>query len=206
MTMRALAVVLSLVPAIAAGGCGGAATAITFADAWPAQPGDYADVARAWTRRTVLHGEYQEIIDVAATVKSPAWRAAHAARDARARGLSGAAYDQRLAQARAEAAGPYEIELLVTTWDRRENDLDRGERSAWRVALLDERGAEIEPLEVVRDKRPPFVVRAEFPDLGDFAVAYVARFARTPPLLGPDVRRIRLRLSGPRGAVQLAWP
>ena len=71
---------------------------------------------------------------------------------------------------------------MVTTWDRRENDLDRGKKSVWRVVLVDEHGHEIEPLEIVKDKRPTFTVRAEFPALGDFATPYIARFPRTPPL------------------------
>ena len=75
------------------------------------------------------------------------------------------------AQAQAEMAGPYEIELMVTTWDRRENDLDRGKKSVWRVVLVDEQGNEIEPLEIVKDKRPSFTVRADFPAFGDFATA-----------------------------------
>ena len=94
---------------------------------------------------------------------------------------------------------------MVTTWDRRENDLDRGAKSVWRVRLLDEQGKEIEPLEIVKDKRPPFIVRAEFPALGDFATAYVARFPRTRPILGPDVRQVRLRFSSTRGGIGLTW-
>src|SRR6185312_17127156 len=130
---------------------------------------------------------------------------AHAMRDADHRGLTGDARDQRLAQAQADMAGPYEVELMVTTWDRRENDLDRGKRSVWRVVLVDEQGHEIEPLEIVKDKRPTFTVRAEFPALGDFATPYVARFPRTPAILGPSVHALKLRISGERGGVEVAW-
>src|SRR5207249_3490286 len=102
---------------------------------------------------------------------------------------------------KAALTDPFEVELLVTTWDRKENDLDRGKRSVWHVVLLDEQGKEIEPLEIVRDKRPTFTLRAEFPAYGDFATAYVAKFPRASGVLGPSVKRVRLRMSSERGAV-----
>jgi hypothetical protein len=179
---------------------------VRLTDEWPARPAsDYDAVTFNWTRTGVLRGQYQEVLDLAATFKSADWRAAHAARDADHRNLIGQARDQRLAQAQADWAGPYEIEMMVTTWDRRENDLDRGKKSVWRVVLIDDAGHEIEPLEIVKDKRPTFTIRAEFPALGDFATAYVARFPRTPPLMGPGVKAIRLRMSSERGGVEVAW-
>lgn len=195
----------SLVFAVLLAACGSTPPPVKLVEDWPAQPGDYDDTVEAWTRRTSLRGQYQEVLELAATFKSPEWRAARAARDAGYRKLEGEARNAFMAQAAAEAAGPYEIELMVTTWDRRENDLDRGERSVWRVVLVDDAGNEIKPLEIVKDRRPAFTVRADFPALGDFATPYIARFARTTPILGPGVKRIRLRLFGARGGVEVAW-
>lgn len=186
--------------------CGATERPVRLVDDWPASlSGDYGDITERWTRTARMRGQYQEAIELTATFKSPEWRAARAEMDADARGLEGEARSQRIAQARAEAAGPYEFELMVVTWDRRENDLDRGAKSVWRVRLLDEQGMEIEPLEIVKDKRPPFIVRQEFPAFGDFATAYVARFPRTRPILGPDVKRLRLRFSSTRGGIGLTW-
>jgi len=180
--------------------------AVHLTEDWPAHAStDYDTITYNWTRTAVMRGQYQEVLDLAVTFKSPEWRAAHAMRDAEHRGLTGEARDQRLAQAQADMAGPYEVELMVTTWDRRENDLDHGKRSVWRVVLVDEQGHEIEPLEIVKDKRPTFTVRAEFPALGDFATPYVARFPRTPAILGPSVHALKLRISGERGGVEVAW-
>ena len=179
---------------------------VRLTEDWPAQPStDYETVTFNWTRTGVMRGQYQEVLQLAATFKSPEWRAAHAARDADHRGLTGAERNQRLAQAQADMAGPYEVELMVTTWDRRENDLDRGKKSVWHVVLVDEAGHEIEPLEIVKDKRPTFTVRSEFPALGDFAQPYIARFPRAQPVLGPSVRSLRLRMSSERGGVEVAW-
>jgi hypothetical protein len=186
-------------------GCGAAPPPIRLTDTWPGCGGNYDAITEAWTRRGTLRGQYQEVLDLAATFKSPDWRAAHAARDADHRGLSGEARDQRCVEAQAAAAGPYEVEMMVTTWDRRENDLDRGKKSVWHVALVGDDGKEIAPIEIVKDKRPMFTVRAEFPALGDFAVPYIARFPREAPLLGPSSRTVRLRMSSERGGVEVEW-
>jgi len=203
---RAVAVaLLSFVGSVGLGGCAAETPKVRLVEEWPAQPGNYTAVTSAWTRTAQLRGEYQEVMDLSAVFKSSEWRAAHAARDAEHRRLAGDARTQLIAQAQAEAAGPYEVELLMTTWDRRENDLDRGKRSVWHVVLVDEQGNEVAPIEIIKDKRPAFTVRAEFPALGDFATAYIARFPRTAPLLGPSAKLVRLRLSGERGGVELAW-
>jgi hypothetical protein len=178
---------------------------ITLCEQWPAHlEHSYDEITLGWTRSAVLRGQYQEVLDLSATFKSPAWRASHAARQADVRGLVGDQRAQHLAQAQADMAGPLEVEMLVTTWDRRENDLDRGKKSVWRVVLVDDQGKEIEPIEIVRDKRPGYTVKAEFPEFGDFTIAYVARFPHDQ-LLGPDAKSLRLRMSSERGAVELQW-
>lgn len=179
--------------------------AVHLTEDWPAAPRDYASVVRDWTRKAQLHASYQEVCELVATLKSAEWRAAFALYDADIRGLVGEGREQRIAQSRAEAAGPYEVEIMLTTWDRRENDLDRGKRSVWKVVLVDETGQEIEPMEIVRDRRPAFVVRAEFPSLGEFATPYIARFPRTRPIFGPGARQVRLRMSSTRGGLELGW-
>jgi hypothetical protein len=178
---------------------------VKLTEDWPANAGDYVATTKRWTRSTILNGQYQEVLGVVATFKSPEWRAAHVAREAETRGLTADGLAQLVAQEQADAAGPYEIEMLVTTWDRRENDLQRGKKSVWRVVMVDDQGKEIEPIEITRDKRPTFIVRAEYPLLGDFAEPYIARFPRTEPLMGPAVRQLRLRMSSEQGGVELHW-
>lgn len=196
---------LALVLAAAAA-CGSSAPLVRLTPDWPAEePDDYQDTTENWTRTASLRGAYQEVLELSATFKSPEWRAAYAARDAEYRKLTAAARTQRMAQAQADMEGPWELELMVTTWDRRENDLDRGARSVWRVVLVDDAGNEIEPLEILKDKRPAFTLRADFPAFGDFAQAYIARFPRTAQILGPGVKQVRLRMSSSRGSVELAW-
>jgi hypothetical protein len=194
-----------LLAAVVLAACGAAPPPVRLTADWRACGGDYKATTEAWTRSGTLRGQYQEVLELAATFKSPDWRAAHAAREAENRGLDADGKTKLCAQAEADAKGPYEVELLVTTWDRRENDLDRGQKSVWHVVLVDDTGKEIEPMEIVKDKRPQFTLRAEFPAMGDFAVAYVARFAPEAAVLGPTARALRLRMSSERGGVELAW-
>lgn len=203
--MTVLARIALIGAALALAACAKAYPKVHLTEDWPSSIRSYDAVVHDWTRKVQLHANYQEVCELVATFKSPEWRAAFATRDADVRGLVGPAREQRLEQSRAEVAGPYELEVMLTTWDRRENDLDRGKKSVWRVVLIDERGQEIEPIEIVRDRRPAFVVRAEFPSLGEFAVPYVARFPRTTPIFGPSVRQVRLRMSSTRGGVEVAW-
>jgi hypothetical protein len=162
----------------------------------------YNNVTAKWTSAGTLNGEYQQVLDLKATLMTEEWRVVHAERDAKHRQLDDAQRDALIAQARAEVAGPVVVELLVTTWDRKENDLDKGKRSVWRVVLVDDAGKEIEPLEIVKDKRPVNTLRAEFPAFGDFATAYIARFPHADQQPG---HAIRLRMSGERGGVELRW-
>jgi hypothetical protein len=185
--------------------CSATVPSVRLTEDWPASIRPYGAVVHDWTRKTQLRGEYQEVCELVATFKSAEWRASHATHDADIRGLTGEGREQHLAASRAEVVGPYELEVMVTTWDRRENDLDRGKKSVWRVVLIDERGQEIEPLEIVKDRRPAFVVRAEYPLLGEFATPYIARFPHTAPLFGPDAKRVRLRMSSTRGALEVDW-
>lgn len=204
--MRAILIAVLLIPWLAA--CGAGTPKKPLTNEWPTaaiDDDDYKDITKDWTRSAVLHGDYQEVLELAATLKTPEWRLVHAERDAKNRGLVGAAHDQRIAQAKADAEGPYEFELMVTTWDQSENDLDRGAKAAWRVTLLDGSGKEIAPLEVTRDRRRPFVVRTEFPAFGDFAKGYIVKFPRDANVLGPGVKQVRLRMSGERGGVEVTW-
>jgi hypothetical protein len=201
--MRAAACLVAIVWLTAS--CSTTYPQVRLTEDWPPTVGDYDDVVRAWTRKAQLRGEYQEVCELVATLKSPEWRAAYAVHDADNRGLIGAARDQRLAQSRADIAGPFELEVMVTTWDRRENDIDRGKKSVWRVVLIDDQGQEVEPIEIVKDRRPTFVVRAEFPALGEFALPYIARFPRSAAVFGPSAKQVRLRMSSSRGGLEVDW-
>jgi hypothetical protein len=185
--------------------CGGP-QAVDLSPSWPERASDYDDAYRAWTRHGKIRDDYEQVLDLYATFKAPAWRAARVARLADKQGLSPDARQRLQAeQVKAAEEEPYEVQLLVTTHDHRENDLNRGESSIWRLVLIDDRGNEVEPIEIKRDRRPLEVLRAEYPDMGDFATAYIVRFPRTIEVLRPDATRFSLKMASARGAVSLAW-
>lgn len=193
----------SLVLVLAA--CSASPAPVSLSETWPSQTGDFEDVNQDWTRKATLRGEYQQALEVFATFRSPAWRAARAAHEVRMRNLQGGAADAVHAAARTAAEGDYEVALVVTTYERSENDLHRGDRSVWRVALVDDAGVETPPTKIVRDRRPPDILRADFPMIGDFATVYVATFPRTASVLHAGARRVALRMWSVRGAVELVW-
>lgn len=202
-------VLVLLAGVLAAGvlGCGSRAAApVNLDGTWPEKPGSYRAVHEQWTRHGMKRTYESMVFEVYATFKSPAWRAAHANHMAGLQNMSNAARAAYLAQTRqASETEPYEVHLLVTTNDRRENDLIKGKRSVWRVVLVDQQGNEIEPLSITRDRRPREVIAAEFPDFGDFAEPYVARFPRDTALLGPGMQRFSLKMGSTRGGVELVW-
>jgi hypothetical protein len=192
-----------LVAALALAGCASEST-VPFATGWPARGDDYRDVTAAWTRHGALETGYQQALTVDAVFKSPAWRVASIDRVTALARLSDAQRTAMITDAQKADAESYELELLVTTWDRRENDLHRP-KSVWKVLLIDDAGVAIEPASIERDRRPENTLRAEYPALGDFAQAYVARFPRRVELMRPGARKFTLRIWGMRGAVDVDW-
>lgn len=181
--------------------CGGPA-AVAYSDQWPTRAGDYDDVTQAWSRDARFQASYQQVLEVSATFKSPEWRAAHVERTTRLANLDATQRAALVAEQQQAAADHYEVELLVTTWDRRENDLHRANAS-WKVELIDDKGAVVEPSVIERDRRPENILRASFPGMGDFTQAYVVRFPRRVDLAA--ARSFRIRIWSERGAVEMVW-
>lgn len=173
---------------------------------WPSKGGDYDAVTASWTRDGEISRDYQLVAKVHATMLSPPWREAWVERRVD-RGKLGA--EQRAAledEQHAKDDASWEVEVVISTWDRDENDLDRGAKSIWRLVLVDGDGHEVTPTEIVRDRRPDEIIRSEFPAFDDFTRAYVARFPKTSRVLAPGVTKIELKLSSTRGGIEMAWP
>ncbi len=196
----------TLAVAIVAGiACSSAPPPVAFSDAWPSRAGDYDAVNERWTRSAKLTRDYDKILEVHATFKSPAWRAAYVSRRAKTEKMTRAAANELAAKERATASEVYEVELIVATYRFEEDDLSRGERSMWRVALVDDEGNELRPIEIVKDRRPFEVVRAYFPNHTQQHTPYVARFPRNVDLLGGGSRKFKLVVGSARGGVELVW-
>ncbi|HUQ08374.1 MAG TPA: hypothetical protein VM261_38045 [Kofleriaceae bacterium] len=201
----AIALALAVTGIVGGAACAAAPPPLRLSDSWPSQAGEFEDVNKAWTRKAILRGEYQQALEVYAIFRSPEWRAARAAHIAHLRNVQGSSRDAMMAAERTAAEGDYEVTLVVTTYERSENDLHHGERSVWRIALVDDAGVETAPTKIVRDRRPSEMLRAELPMLGDFATVYVATFPRASAVLHDGAKRVALRMWSARGSVELAW-
>lgn len=203
--MRAAASVAVLWAMVAA--CSAAAPEpVTLTEQWPASPRPYSEANRDWTRSAELYRGFDKLLEVHATFKSPEWRAAHVAERAKRERLPPDAHAELLASEQQEAKDYYDVQLIVATYDERENDLQKGERSVWRLALIDDQGKQVTPISIKRDRRPAEIVGAYFPAMNALAQAYIARFPKDVALLNEGASKFTLRMSSARGAVELVWP
>jgi len=202
--MRRVALVILMATA-----CAGAPPAVHLDGNWPERAPDYRDATRAWTRKTVVWRELQQVCDVSATLKSAEWRAAFVAEQARRTRMSRDAANMLAASERAAADAGWEVELLLATEKPDWNDLSKRERSMWRIALVGDDGREVLPTSVLADKRPHDVVRAWFPGKTHWHRAYTITFPRDAPdgrpLVGPGSPRIALRIGSALAGVELEW-
>ena len=191
--------------------CGSAPPPIALDGQWPAKvKRDYNDVTRAWTRQGSLNGSFRDglskLLDVTATFRSPEWRTAYVDFRAKRELMPASRRSQLLAEQRTEDEKYYEVVLLVMTHTFRENDLQKGNRSVWRVALVDTSGKEVEASEVESVRVPQEILRAYYPALKPRHEVYVARF----PKEGVDIfqggaERFSLKVASARGGVELIW-
>lgn len=203
----AVVIAVAIVPAAS---CGGAPPPISLDGGWPDRPRDFETATEAWTRHGTLRadiaGTKDRILDVYATFKAPEWRAAYIDMVSRTRKLTPGARQQLADEQRTADRDHYEVELLVSTYDARADDLQKNLRSTWRVALVDGSGTEIRPSQIKRDRRPRSEILEEFPGLSDFHTPYVAMFPRTVELLGAGAQRFTLTIGSSRGGIELVWP
>ena len=212
MSLRAAILAVTSLAAALSAACASSPPPVQLSDQWPARAGEYRDVTRKWTR----HGRertspddkgnvFDQALDVVATFKSPEWRAAYVQYRAEHNQLPASEVAALTAREKADSQQHYEVMLLVATYDRRLNELQKGARSVWRVALVDAAGAEIVASEIKRDRRPRSEIAADFPELGDFHEPYVARFPRTVNLLRPGAHRFSLKVTSSQVGIELVW-
>lgn len=210
---RAARLIAALALSAGAAGCAPTTPPIHLSGAWPARAGEFHATTRAWTRRANQRTDsddsqgriFEQALEVHATFKSPEWRAAYVRFRAERLQLPPSEVDALTEREKKDDADHYEVMLLVATYDPKINELQKGARSIWRVALVDDRGAEIVASEIKRDRRPRTEIAAEYPHLGDFHEPYVARFPRTVDLLRPGARRFSLKVTSSQVGVTMTW-
>jgi len=165
----------------------------------------YQDVLDRYSRRAELYAGPEQGEDTrmftAATYQSPAFREARVRRNAAFRAEPAEVVDKALAKERADAEQFDDFYLGVHLVDYHYDDFDRP-GSIWRVALVGG-GAEATPTRIERVGRANVTLRAIYPYLGDFWVAYRVRFPKQVQGRGAQ---LALRISSALGRVEMSFP
>jgi hypothetical protein len=170
---------------------------------------DYDKVLARWTRRGLILNSLDQALEVYATVLSPDFRAAYAARYIADYKLPPGEAERYRGQIMHQAFTHNEVFLTAAAGRYAWNDLEKKE-SLWRVALLTDRGVEVSPTKIKAHKIPvdPRAM-AFFPHADAWSKAYRIEFPVTSAdgaaVLAPGLRWFALRVSGPLGHTELRW-
>jgi len=161
--------------------------------------------------RVTQHREVYSGLDTkffsAATYQSADFREARVRRLASFQMWPEQKLEQALARERAEASQTHDVVFGILLVDRRYDDFDT-RNSAWRLSLSTEQG-EVLPVAIRRLGRASESLRAYYPYLGDFWVAYLAQFPVTvggKPLVGPETQALTFRMGSSLGQVEMKFP
>ena len=152
---------------------------------------------------------YSELTPVlcAATYQSADFREARVRRQAMFQLWPGEKLDQALVLERAEAARTYEVVFGILLVDRRFDDFET-KNTQWRLSLATDQG-EVTPTVVRRVGRATQALRAYYPYMGDFWVAYAVQFPLAvggKPLVGPATRALTFRMGSALGQAEMSFP
>jgi hypothetical protein len=166
----------------------------------------YQETLARYTDRAELYSGFDTILFAAATLQTPSFREARVRRSALFQALTRERVQASLAQELAEAERAHEFLLGVHVNNYRHDDFDRAS-SIWNLVLVMPGGGEVRPLQVERLGRADMTLRAFYPYLGAFWVAYRVRFPTTredgSPVIPPGVERVALRMASSLGKVEM---
>lgn len=190
--------------------CGSSPPPVSLEGQWPNSAGEYDDVTEAWTRSGKLIAPFSDgmskLLQVSATFHSPEWRRAYVDFRSKREMLADSSRAELLAAQQAADEKFYEVMLLVQTHSFRENDLQKGKRSVWRLALVDAGGNEVEPTEVKSVRTPREYMRPYYPLVTEQDELYVARFPKEGlQLFGGGAKQFSLKMASSKGGVELIW-
>ena len=170
---------------------------------------DYEVVLARWTRteHLVALSELDDLLTVTATFESWDFRWAYVVRYAQDYRLS---VEQRRVLLEAtlnETRAQHQFFVALYGNNRRWSDLTKP-TSAWIVRLIDDRGNETAPEEVVAIARPGPIERTYFPYASVWRHVFRIKFpAQTAigPTIARDAKRVGLRFAGALGSEELHW-
>lgn len=195
--------------AIALSSCGaGPVSLSTVSRAFTAD--DYNGIYNRWTRNADDFEivRMSEVAHVTATFESWEFRWAYVVRYARDHALDTAARQSMLDEALHDSTERHRFFVTFAAPIYREGDLT-GDRSDWRVILVDAAGHQTEPVEFTRIPRPSRDLRTYFPSVNrqrhTFRISFPAQSSDGVPTIPSDATHIILRFASSLGIVDLRW-
>jgi hypothetical protein len=207
--MKQLALVLLLAAGTAQVGCRKPPLRVSLAEPKPAPTAkDYVDQLKRWTRSAQIFSDFDQALQVDATLRSPEFRAAYAAKYLQMYKVAPENQENVRGDLLSDGADSFEFHVETATHDYLLNDLG-GPKSVWRVTLVDDQFHELTPSEIssIRERRR---LELEFyPYSGLFSRGWRIRFPRAradgTPFIGSETKALTLRFAGPQGSVDLVW-
>jgi hypothetical protein len=165
----------------------------------------YQALLGRYTANDEIYSGFDTVLFAAATLQTPAFREARVRRQALFQSLTARKVEALLAEEREQAGRTHEFLLGVHVDNPRNNDFDRA-NSVWNVLLVTPT-AEVRPVRVQRLGRSSQDLRALYPYLGTFWVAYRMEFPTAledgTPVIPPGTERVSLRIASSLGQVEL---
>jgi hypothetical protein len=205
----AAAVQLAALAFCAAAGCASAPIVVSLGQPSPPPTAkDYVDELKKWTRHAHLRNDFDQALDVDATLRSPEFREAYAAKYIELFKIGPENQAHTRGELLSDGADTYEFHVETATHDYDLNDLTSA-KTVWRITLVDDQGHEVQPSKVTALKeRHAFDVEF-YPYTTIFSRSWTVRFPRTrldgSPMVGSDTKALTLRFAGPQGSVDLVW-
>lgn len=172
-------------------------------------PDGYLEVLDEYSRHQARYYGLERRLLWGATHEAWRFREARTAAFAHLRRLSDAERVDLLEHERVEAERYLDFFVAIWTERREWSDL-ASSRSMWRVELLPQQGNPLLPVRIEWLPRVNENVRALYPYLGDFSLAYRIRFlakdAEGQPTVDPCAEWIALRISSGLAHGELIWP
>jgi hypothetical protein len=170
---------------------------------------DYEVVLARWTRteHLVALSELDDLLTVTSTFESWDFRWAYVVRYAQDYRLS---VEQRRVLLEAtlnEARDHHQFFVALYGNNRRWSDLTKPS-SAWIVRLIDDKGNETAPEEIVAIPKPGPIERTYFPYASVWRSVFRIKFPASTangPSIARDAKRVGLRFAGAQGSEELNW-
>jgi len=171
---------------------------------------DYEPILKRWTRTEslVALAELDDLLTVTSTFESWDFRWAYVIRYAADYRLT---IEQRrilLESTLADTRTKHQFYIALYGPNRRWNDISKKD-SAWIVRLIDDKGNETAPEEILPIHKPTSIERTYFPYTSIFRQAFRIRFPVTladgRPTVSPNARWFGLRFAGAQGNQDIVW-